>query len=68
MKIVMPLSSTTTRVILLGVGELGKELVIALQRLGVAVIVVDRYANAPGQQVAHRAAVINIADGSALRA
>jgi len=53
---------------LLGAGELGKEVVIALQRLGVEVIAVDRYANAPGQQVAHRAHVINMADGAALRA
>ena len=68
MNIGTPLSSTATRVMLLGAGELGKELVIALQRLGVEVIAVDRYANAPGQQVAHRAHVINMADGNALRA
>jgi phosphoribosylglycinamide formyltransferase 2 len=53
---------------LLGSGELGKEVIIALQRLGVEVIAVDRYANAPGHQVAHRAHVINMADASALRA
>jgi phosphoribosylglycinamide formyltransferase 2 len=53
---------------LLGSGELGKEVVIALQRLGVEVIAVDRYANAPGQQVAHRAHTINMADASELRA
>jgi phosphoribosylglycinamide formyltransferase 2 len=53
---------------LLGSGELGKEVIIALQRLGVEVIAVDRYANAPGHQVAHRAHVINMADGAALRA
>jgi phosphoribosylglycinamide formyltransferase 2 len=53
---------------LLGAGELGKEVIIALQRLGVEVIAVDRYANAPGHQVAHRAHVINMADGAALRA
>jgi phosphoribosylglycinamide formyltransferase 2 len=53
---------------LLGSGELGKEVIIALQRFGVEVIAVDRYANAPGQQVAHRAHVINMADGAALRA
>jgi phosphoribosylglycinamide formyltransferase 2 len=53
---------------LLGSGELGKEVIIALQRLGVEVIAVDRYANAPGHQVAHRAHVINMADGTALRA
>jgi phosphoribosylglycinamide formyltransferase 2 len=53
---------------LLGSGELGKEVIIALQRLGVEVIAVDRYTNAPGHQVAHRAHVINMADGAALRA
>ena len=53
---------------LLGSGELGKEVIIALQRLGVEVIAVDRYANAPGHQVAHRAHTINMADGAALRA
>lgn len=52
---------------LLGSGELGKEVIIALQRLGVEVVAVDRYANAPGHQVAHRAHVINMADGAALR-
>jgi phosphoribosylglycinamide formyltransferase 2 len=52
---------------LLGAGELGKEVIIALQRLGVEVIAVDRYANAPGQQVAHRGHVINMADARALR-
>ena len=68
MKIGTPLSPSATRVMLLGAGELGKEVVIALQRLGVEVIAVDRYANAPGHQVAHRAHVINMADGKALRA
>jgi phosphoribosylglycinamide formyltransferase 2 len=63
-----PLTSSATRVMLLGSGELGKEVIIALQRLGVETIAVDRYANAPGQQVAHRAHVINMADGAALRA
>lgn len=63
-----PLSATATRVMLLGSGELGKEVIIALQRLGVETIAVDRYANAPGHQVAHRAHVINMADGQALRA
>ena len=63
-----PLSHTATRVMLLGSGELGKEVIIALQRLGVETIAVDRYANAPGHQVAHRAHVINMADGEALRA
>jgi len=63
-----PLSPSATKVMLLGAGELGKEVIIALQRLGVEVIAVDRYANAPGHQVAHRAHVINMADGTALRA
>lgn len=63
-----PLSASATKVMLLGSGELGKEVIIALQRLGVEVIAVDRYANAPGHQVAHRAHVINMADGAALRA
>ncbi|MDH5480756.1 MAG: formate-dependent phosphoribosylglycinamide formyltransferase [Nitrosomonas sp.] len=62
-----PLSPTATKVMLLGGGELGKEIIIALQRLGVETIAVDRYANAPGHQVAHRAHVINMADGQALR-
>ncbi len=53
---------------LLGSGELGKEVIIALQRLGVEVIAVDRYENAPGHQVAHRAHVINMTDGAALTA
>jgi phosphoribosylglycinamide formyltransferase 2 len=52
---------------LLGSGELGKEVIIALQRLGVETVAVDRYPNAPGHQVAHRAHVINMADGAALR-
>lgn len=63
-----PLSQAATRVMLLGAGELGKEVVIALQRLGVEVIAVDRYANAPGQQVAHRAHVVTMTDREALRA
>ena len=67
MRIGTPLSPCATRVMLLGAGELGKEVVIALQRFGVEVIAVDRYANAPGQQVAHRAHVINMADGAAIR-
>jgi len=66
-KIGTPLSPGATRVMLLGAGEVGKEVIIALQRLGVEVIAVDRYANAPGQQVAHRAHVINMADGAAIR-
>ena len=68
MKIGTPLLPTALRVMLLGSGELGKEVIIALQRLGVEVIAVDRYADAPGHQVAHRAHVINMADGAALRA
>ncbi len=62
-----PLSHFATKVMLLGSGELGKEVIIALQRLGVETIAVDRYPNAPGHQVAHRAHVINMADGVALR-
>lgn len=68
MKLGTPLSPAATRIMLLGSGELGKEVIIALQRLGVEVIAVDRYANAPGHQVAHRAHVINMADPQALRA
>jgi phosphoribosylglycinamide formyltransferase 2 len=63
-----PLSPSATKVMLLGSGELGKEVIISLQRLGVEVIAVDRYPNAPGQQVAHRAHVINMTDGAALAA
>jgi phosphoribosylglycinamide formyltransferase 2 len=63
-----PLSPSALRVMLLGGGELGKEVVIELQRLGVETIVVDRYANAPAQQVAHRAHVIDMTDAKALRA
>src|SRR6266481_4499229 len=63
-----PLSPSALRVMLLGCGELGKEVIIALQRFGVETIAVDRYADAPGHQVAHRAHVINMADGVQLRA
>ena len=63
-----PLPPSAIRVMLLGSGELGKEVIIALQRLGVETIAVDRYANAPGHQVAHRAHVIDMADCAALRA
>ena len=63
-----PLSPSASKVMLLGSGELGKEVIIALQRLGVETIAVDRYADAPGHQVAHRSHVINMADGAALRA
>jgi phosphoribosylglycinamide formyltransferase 2 len=62
-----PLSASATRVMLLGCGELGKETIIALQRLGCEVVGVDRYADAPGMQVAHRSHVINMTDGAALR-
>ena len=67
MHIGTPLSPTATRVMLLGSGELGKEVIIALQRLGVETIAVDRYANAPGHQVAHRAHVITMSDPVALK-
>lgn len=63
-----PLSASATRVLMCGGGELGKEVVIELQRLGVEVIVVDRYANSPAMQVAHRSHVISMLDGDALRA
>ena len=62
-----PKSTTALRVMMLGCGELGKEVIIALQRLGVEVIGVDRYADAPGMQVAHRSYVINMTDGAALK-
>jgi phosphoribosylglycinamide formyltransferase 2 len=61
-----PLSPSATRVMLLGSGELGKEVIIALQRLGVEVIAVDRYDDAPGHQVAHRAQTIDMTDGNVL--
>ena len=67
MKIGTPLSSTGTRVLFCGGGELAKEVVIELQQLGVEIIVVDRYENAPAMQVAHRSHVINMLDGDALR-
>jgi phosphoribosylglycinamide formyltransferase 2 len=63
-----PLSPTATRVLLCGGGELGKEVVIELQRLGVEVIVLDRYENAPAMQVAHRSHTLSMLDGKALRA
>ena len=62
-----PLSATATRVMLLGSGELGKEVAIELQRLGCEVIAVDRYANAPAMQVAHHRHVIDMLDEQALR-
>ncbi|WP_397474770.1 formate-dependent phosphoribosylglycinamide formyltransferase [Pusillimonas sp.] len=63
-----PLSPSATRVMLLGSGELGKEVLIALQRLGVETIAVDRYENSPGQQVAHHAHTIDMADPEQLKA
>ncbi|WPB56499.1 formate-dependent phosphoribosylglycinamide formyltransferase [Xylophilus sp. GOD-11R] len=63
-----PLSPSATRVMLLGSGELGKEVLIALQRLGVETIAVDRYAHAPGQQVAHHAHTIAMSDPAQLKA
>ncbi|MBT1191902.1 formate-dependent phosphoribosylglycinamide formyltransferase [Rhodococcus kroppenstedtii] len=63
-----PLSPSATKVMLLGSGELGKEVIVALQRLGVEVIAVDRYADAPGHQVAHRAHTVNMSDPDALLA
>lgn len=63
-----PLTEGATRVLFLGAGELGKEVVIAFQRLGVEVIAVDRYPHAPGQQVAHRAHVIDMSNPAELRA
>ncbi|MFM8737890.1 MAG: phosphoribosylglycinamide formyltransferase 2, partial [Betaproteobacteria bacterium] len=62
-----PLSPSATRVMLLGSGELGKEVLMALQRLGVETIAVDRYENAPGHQVAHRAHTITMSDANQLR-
>jgi phosphoribosylglycinamide formyltransferase 2 len=62
-----PYSPTAVKVMMLGSGELGKEVVIELQRFGVEVIAVDKYENAPAQQVAHRAYVISMLDGKALR-
>jgi len=63
-----PLSPHATKVMLLGSGELGKEVIIALQRLGVETIAVDRYDNAPGQQVAHHSRTITMSDPAMLRA
>lgn len=67
MKLGTPLTESALRVMLLGSGELGKEVIIALQRLGVEVIAVDRYENAPGHQVAHRSHTIDMTDANALR-
>ena len=63
-----PLSPHATRVLLLGSGELGKEVAIELQRFGVEVIAADRYADAPAMQVAHRSHVLDMLDGAAVRA
>lgn len=63
-----PLSAHATRVMLLGSGELGREVLIALQRLGVETIAVDRYDNAPGHQIAHHARTISMTDPDQLRA
>ena len=63
-----PLSPTATRVLMCGSGELGKEVVIELQRLGVEVIAADRYDNAPAMQVAHRSHTLSMTDADALRA
>ncbi|MES2292856.1 MAG: formate-dependent phosphoribosylglycinamide formyltransferase [Pseudomonadota bacterium] len=68
MKFGTPLSPAAIKVMLLGSGELGKEVIIELQRLGVETIAVDRYPNAPAAQVAHRAHVIDMTDAKALRA
>lgn len=62
-----PFSATAIRVLLCGAGELGKEVIIELQRLGIEVIACDRYANAPGMQVADRSHVVDMLDGAALR-
>jgi phosphoribosylglycinamide formyltransferase 2 len=63
-----PLTTSGTRVLMLGAGELGKEVVIELQRLGVETIAADRYPNAPAMQVAHRSNVLDMLDAAALRA
>jgi phosphoribosylglycinamide formyltransferase 2 len=68
MRLGTPLSPTSIRVMLLGSGELGKEVAIELQRLGCEVIAVDRYASAPAMQVAHRSHVVAMTDAAALRA
>lgn len=67
MNIGTPGSSTATKALLLGSGELGKETAISLQRYGVEVIAVDRYANAPAMQVAHRSYVIDMTDAAAIK-
>lgn len=67
MKIGTPLTPGATRLLLLGSGELGKEVVIEAQRLGIEVVAVDRYADAPAMQVAHRSHVVDMLDGDAIR-
>ena len=67
-RIATPLTADATRVLLLGSGELGKEVALELQRFGVEVIAADRYADAPAMQVAHRSHVLDMLDGAALRA
>jgi len=68
MKLGTPLSPSAVRVLMLGSGELGKEVIIALQRLGCEVVAADRYPNAPGHQVAHRAHALDMTDAKAVRA
>ena len=67
MKIGTPLASNATKVLMLGGGELGKEVIIELQRLGVETIVCDRYEGAPAMQVAHRSYVFDMLDGEKIR-
>jgi len=67
MKLSTPLSNQSTRIMLLGSGELGKEIVISLQRIGVEVIAVDRYENAPAHQVAHRSYTIDMTNKDQLK-
>ena len=62
-----PLTSVATKALLLGSGELGKEVALELQRYGVEVVACDKYANAPAMQVAHRCHVFNMLDGATLR-
>src|SRR5882672_9808015 len=66
LKIGTPLKPSAIKVMLLGSGELGKEVVIEFQRYGVEVIAIDKYENAPAMQVAHRSQVISMLDGKAL--
>ena len=68
MRVGTPLFSNATKILLLGGGELGKEIVIEGQRLGLECVVVDRYQHAPGMQVAHRSYVVDMRDGDSLRA